>query len=82
VQPGRHGEVGAGRLEHAARMIVEQQVAALRHAGKGEHGIDRATRHHPRVDDPPVRILAGDERHLAPLGGVDLGPQQRPHGRR
>ena len=82
VQPGRHREIGAGRLEHAARVVVEQQLAAYGDAGQGEHGVHGAARHHPRLDDQAIGVGSRHERDLAPVRGGDFGAQQLAHRRR
>ncbi len=81
VQARRDGEVGAGGIEHAAGVIVQQHIAALGDAGEGEHGVHRAARHDARLGDHPVRVGADDERHLAAVRGRDLCSKQLPHRR-
>ena len=81
VQPRRHGEVRPRRLEHAARVVVHQHLAAPRDPGKRQHRVHRAARHHARLDDEPVRVGPHHERHLAPARRRDLRPQLLAHRR-
>src|SRR5205823_12454517 len=48
VQPRRDAQIRARRLEQAARVIVEQQLAAHGDPRQGEHGVDRPPRDDPR----------------------------------
>ena len=82
VQPRGDAEIGARGLEHAARVVVEQQLAPHRDPRQGEHRVHRAARHDARLDDQAVGVGARDERHLAPVGRRDLGAQQVAHRRR
>ncbi len=82
MQAGGDVEIGPGRLEKPARMIVDQHLAARGDAGQGQHGIDRAARHDARVGERAVGIGPHHERHLAPVGRGDLLLQQSARGRR
>ena len=63
-------------------MVVEQQLAADRDPGKGEHGVHRPARDDPRVDDQSVGVEARHERHFPPASARDLGAQQLADGGR
>ena len=76
VHPGGHAQIGPRRLEHAARMVVEQHLAALGRPREGEDRVDRAAGDDPRLDDRAVRVGARDERHLPPVGRRDFPAQQ------
>ena len=82
VQPGRDGEVGARRLEHAARVVVQQDLAALGNPRECEHRVHGAPRHDARLDDASVPVETAHERDFASLGGADFRAQQQLHGRR
>ncbi len=82
VQSRRDMEVGTRGLEKAARMIMEQHLALLRHAGQGEHRVDRAARHDARIRQCAVGIGTHDERHFTPERRGDLFLQQTARGRR
>jgi hypothetical protein len=81
VQAAGDVQIGARRLEEAARMVVEQHLAPLGDAGKGEHGVDGAARHDARIRERTVGIGPHHERHLAPVGRGDLLLQQGARGR-
>ena len=48
MQPRGDAQVRAGRLEHTAGVVVQQQLAAHRYTGQREHRIDGPAGHHPR----------------------------------
>ncbi len=76
VQPRRHRQIGARRVEHAAGVVVQQQLPALGDARQGEDCVHRAARHHARFDQQAVAVEACDEGDLASAGLRDLGAQQ------
>ena len=63
-------------------MVVEQHLAALRHAGQCEHRVDRAAGDDARVAERAVGIGPHHERHFAPVRRGDLLLQQSARGRR
>ena len=81
VKPRRDVEVGAGGLEPAARMVVQQHLAALGGAGEREHGIHRAPGDGPGAGDHAVAVHLRHERDLpAPRRGDlrgEVGPDAR-----
>ncbi len=79
VQPRGDGEIRARRLEDAARVVVEQQLAPHRDPGEREHRVHGPARDHARLDDQPVRVRARHERHLAAVRRRDLRPHEVPH---
>ena len=82
VQAGRHREVRARRVEHAARVVVQQQLAPRGDPREREHRVDRAPGGHPRRHDRAVAVEPRDERHLTPVGRADLRAQQLANGGR
>ncbi len=81
VQPRRHVQVGAGGLEAAARVVVQQHLAPLADAGQREHRIHRAAGHGPGPGDDAVAVDLRHERDLpAPRRGDlrgEVGPDAR-----
>jgi hypothetical protein len=75
VQAGGHVEVRPGRIQAAARVVVQQHLAALGHARQGQDHVHRAARHRAGGGDDPVPVHLGDERHLAPAGLGDFAGQ-------
>ncbi len=72
VQPHRHVQIGRRRLEHAARVVVQHHLAALRHPRQRQHGAHGAPRHRPHGRDDPLGDLR-HERDLPAAGRGDLG---------
>ena len=81
VQPRRDVEVGARGLQPAARMVVQQHLAALGGAGEREHRIHRAPGHGPGAGDHAVAVHLRHERDFpAPRRGDlrgEVGPDAR-----
>ena len=82
VQPGGHAQVGTRGLEHAARVVVQQQLPSLGDPRQREHRVHRAARHRARLHEDAVRIGARHERHLAPVRRGDLRAHQLTDRRR
>jgi hypothetical protein len=76
VQARGDAEIGAGGIEHAARVVVQQELAADGDPRQGQDRVHRAARHHSRFDEETVRVGARDERHLTAVGRGDLGAQE------
>ncbi len=76
VQPCGNAQIRARRLEHAAGVVVQQQLATHRDSRKRQHGVHRAARHDPCLHHQAVRVETGDERHLPPVCRRDLGAHQ------
>ena len=54
VEAGRHVQVGAGGIEPATGMVVQEHLPALHRARAREHHVHRAPREHARRGDDPV----------------------------
>ena len=72
VEPGRDRQVRARRLEVARGMVVDEQLARLRHPGERKHGVERPARDGPGGGDHPCRVDRRDERDLVAAGRRDL----------
>ena len=81
VQARRDGEVRARGLEHAAGVVVEEQLAALGNAREREHRVHGAAGGHARRHDRAVPVEPGDERHFTAVRPADLRAQQLANGR-
>ena len=64
-----NGEIGLGRLQVATRVIMEQHLAALRHAGQRQHLLDGAPRHGAHGHHHAFGIEAGHKGDFIACGG-------------
>ena len=81
MQARRDGEIRARGLEHAAGVVVEEQLAALGNAREREHRVHGAAGGHARRHDRAVPVEPGDERHFTAVRPADLRAQQLANGR-
>ncbi len=72
VQPRRHVQICAGRIEPSAGMVVQQHFPTRRGAGNGQYRVDRAPSNRPGGDDHAITVHLTEERHFAPSRRGDL----------
>jgi hypothetical protein len=82
VQLRRHVKIGGGRLQHSARVVMEQHLPPARPAGKREHHVDGAPGGDPGCRDHTVAVHCPEKRNLSASGRGDLAGEVGPNAGR
>jgi hypothetical protein len=72
VQPCGHVEIGHGRIQHAAGVVVEHDLTADDTTGQRKHHVGGTARHRPGAGDHAVSIHLSHEGNFPATSAGDL----------